>query len=255
MGGMISMLWLIPLGWVAGGVINTISDELPARRRLGRPFCVACGRTLPWERWMLPRVCPQCGRRPGLRTWLVHVYGLLVTIWIGTFHLPWAVALVWLLWAIYLAVVVVIDVEHRLILHPVSWAGVVLGGFSGTWLHGIRTTLLGGIGGFLILYIFYGLGEWFMRWMARRRGEAMEEVALGFGDVNLAGVLGLLLGWPGVISGIFLGILLSGGASLILLFSLIIRRSYRPFQQALPMGPFLVLGAAMTLLMSRAVLW
>jgi len=32
-----------------------------------------------------------------------------------------------------------------------------------------------------------------------------DEVALGFGDVNLAGIMGLLLGWPGITAGLVIG--------------------------------------------------
>ena len=37
-----------------------------------------------------------------------------------------------------------------------------------------------------------------------------EDVALGFGDVHLSGILGLLLGWPGITGGLFVAIILGG---------------------------------------------
>ena len=116
--------------------------------------------------------------------------------------------------------VVVIDLEHRLILHPVSIAGAVLAAIFGVWKHGWVETLIGGAAGFGMMWLLYLFGELFAKWMARRRGGLANEVALGFGDVNLAGVLGLLLGWPGIVLGLFLTILLGGVVSLlyILLF-------------------------------------
>ncbi len=148
---------------------------------------------------------------------------------------------------VYFAVVIVIDGEHRLILHPVSWAGAALGISLGVWRHGAGSTLLGGAAGYAVMLGLYALGEFFSRWMARRRGEALEEVALGFGDVNLAGVTGLFLGWPGVAAGLILAILLGGVVSGGYLLWMLARRRYRAFA-AIPYGPFLALAAVWLLL-------
>jgi leader peptidase (prepilin peptidase)/N-methyltransferase len=69
----------------------------------------------------------------------------------------------------------------------------------------------------------------------------LSEVALGFGDVNLAGVMGLLLGWPGIVLGLVLAIFLGGFVSLIYIVIMLITRRYKTFA-AIPYGPFLVLG-------------
>jgi leader peptidase (prepilin peptidase)/N-methyltransferase len=103
------------------------------------------------------------------------------------------------------------------------------------------------------MWVFYLLGELFAKWMARRRGEAMSEVALGFGDVNLAGVLGLLLGWPGIVLGLFLAILLGGAVSLIYILGAIIFRRYSVFT-AIPYGPFLVASGVILLFFNTALL-
>jgi prepilin signal peptidase PulO-like enzyme (type II secretory pathway) len=91
---------------------------------------------------------------------------------------------------VYFGIVVIIDMEHRLILHVVSAAGAVLGLILGTWLHGLVPTLIGGAAGFAAMLFFYYLGALLVRWMSRRRGDPQPEEALGFGDVTLSG------GWP-----------------------------------------------------------
>jgi len=136
------------------------------------------------------------------------------------------------LWGVYFGLVAVIDIEHRLILHPVSILGALMAFVHGLYLHGIQSTLLGGGFGFLVMLAFYYLGILFIRGLNRVREGETDEVALGFGDVNLAGVMGLLLGWPvigGVISALYLGLR-------------VITRQYTSFE-ALPYGPFLVLSA------------
>jgi leader peptidase (prepilin peptidase)/N-methyltransferase len=147
---------------------------------------------------------------------------------------------------IYLAVVAVIDLEYRLVLQPVSYFGFALGLGLGIWMHGWWQTLLGGAAGFAFMLILYYLGALFARWLARRRNEESDEVALGYGDVMLSGVLGLLLGWPGIIAGLVLAILLGGVASLVYLIWRVISKTYQPFM-AIPYAPFLVLGTIILL--------
>jgi leader peptidase (prepilin peptidase)/N-methyltransferase len=147
---------------------------------------------------------------------------------------------------LYFGVVTVIDLEHRLILHPVSLVGAVLGLGLGFWLHGWKSTLAGGVAGFVMMFLLYFLGDLFARLIARIRGETLDEVALGFGDVNLAGVLGLVLGWPGIVGGLLLAIMLGGLFSLLFLFVSMIRRRYRTFT-AIPYGPFLIASAVLLL--------
>ena len=74
---------------------------------------------------------------------------------------------------------------------------------------------------------------------------------MGFGDVKLAGVLGMYLGWLGwgaVIVGGFLGFLLGGivGGGLMLA-----RRAGR--KSAIPFGPFMVAGALIAVFVGPAI--
>jgi leader peptidase (prepilin peptidase)/N-methyltransferase len=69
--------------------------------------------------------------------------------------------------------------------------------------------------------------------------------ALGFGDVKLLGLLGLVLGWFGwgvLLAGLFLGLVAGALASLALLLT---RRA--GWRSAMPFGPPLLLGAALAL--------
>ena len=69
---------------------------------------------------------------------------------------------------------------------------------------------------------------------------------MGFGDVRLAFVLGLFLGWLGldhVLLGLFAGFFLGAVAGVVLVA---VRRRSR--KDAIPFGPFLALGALVTVL-------
>ena len=74
---------------------------------------------------------------------------------------------------------------------------------------------------------------------------AIAPEALGFGDVKLLGLLGLLLGWFGwgvLVAGVFLGLLTGALVSLVLLA---IRRA--GWRTRLPFGPPLMVGAVLAL--------
>lgn len=146
----------------------------------------------------------------------------------------------------YFGVVTVIDIEHRLILHPVSIFGGMIGLLIGSWLHGVRVTIIGGAAGFLMMLLLYYLGAIFVRLMARWRGTEINEVALGFGDVNLSGIVGLLLGWPGIVAGLVLAIILAGMISLIYMLIMALRGKYSA-NLAIPYGPFLVISTVVLL--------
>ncbi len=237
-----TLMWIIyfAVGWFSGFAVNYLVDFLLEARR------VEGGQLSPWSHYLYPQ------REWRWRTWVVWLLFMGAGLWFGAYP-PVDLGYLWgLALLIYFGVVTVIDLEHRLILHPVSLAGAGLALGLGSWLHGWRSTLLGGaagFGGMLILFLF---GELFARWITRRRGADFDEVALGFGDVNLAGVLGLLLGWPGIVGGLVLAILLGGVFSLLFMIGMLIFRRYRVFT-AIPYGPFLVASGVLLLYFPQVV--
>ena len=65
-------------------------------------------------------------------------------------------------------------------------------------------------------------------------------------DVILGGILGLILGWPGIVAGLVLGILIAGLVSFLYLVGMALIRRYQAFT-AIPYGPFLVASALLLL--------
>ena len=47
-------------------------------------------------------------------------------------------------------------------------------------------------------------------------------MAFGFGDVNLSGVLGLMLGWPFIVVGLVIAVLIGGVISLIYILGMLV---------------------------------
>ena len=73
------------------------------------------------------------------------------------------------------------------------------------------------------------------------------EEALGFGDVTISAVLGLMLGWPVIMYGLLFGVLAGGLISLALILILVAARRYQSMTVFTAYGPYLVFGAAILL--------
>lgn len=240
------------LAIIGAWLVNYLSDVLPLYRKIVKPTCPACQSMLGWRYYLAFTPCEECGSKPTKRHWIVIILLPILVVLLRFFPAPVLGEIGGILWLVYFAIVVVIDLEHRLILHPVSLVGAILGFVFGLRAHGLVDTLIGGAAGFGIMLIFYFLGDLFIQLLSKKRGEQIQEVALGFGDVNLSGVMGLLLGWPGVIAGLVGTILLGGVISGLYILANLIRKQYHAFQ-ALPYGPFIVISTLLLLIFSSKI--
>ena len=236
----------ILFGWILGLLVNYLSDVLPFSRSLTPPECLQCQNKWPMVAYLSLHKCPNCGLKRSIRTWFIQIFIPLVLVWL-MLNPPLRLNL-WMSAIIlsFFAIVAVIDFEHRAILYQESIAGAIIGLALGIYMHGLLPTVLGGLVGFAIMLVLYYLGILFARLVARMRGQVSSDVGLGFGDVTLAGVLGLMLGWPGITAGLILAILLAGVVSAVYLFIQIIGKRYQVFA-SIPYAPFLVLGSAILL--------
>jgi len=175
---MMDIAILIPalFGWLAGLFINYVADVLPLTRRFSQPVCMHCQSPFSWKDYLTLRTCQNCGRMRSLRTWLVQI---LTTASFVYFWLYPSKALgipLGMIVLVYFGIITVIDLEHRLILHPTSLVGAALGLLVGTLIHsrangllaGIGLSLLGGVFGFGLMYLLYQFGTLVARFRARK---------------------------------------------------------------------------------------
>ena len=202
-------------------------------------------------RYLSLRTCASCRKNRTARTWIVQILAIAasLSLWLNP-HTKLGYWVGFLL-LVYFSIVFVIDLEYRLIMHPVSIVGAFIGLGVGIYLNGILPTLLGGLGGFGIMLVFYLLGTVFARYRARRMvaagQEPDDEEALGAGDVILAGVLGLFLGWPLIWFGLLVGILLAGLITIPMFLIMLIARRYKEdaWLVFIPYGPFFLVSATL----------
>lgn len=228
-------------GLFIAAIINYIADVLPIHRRLSVGSCSSCNTQVGIFRYVLLPKCSTCGTKFGIRhfiTLLITMAGF-VTIQINSTVSIWILILDLLAFS-YFILIIVIDIEHHLILHWTSAFGAILMAIIGFIHHGFLPTIFGGFAGLFVMLVLFYLGIGFSKILAKRRGETVEE-GLGFGDVLLAGICGLLLGWPGISVGLFTGVMLGGIYSLGILITSAIRKNYQPYR-TIPYGPFLALS-------------
>lgn len=211
---LVSLLYAL-LGLICGALINMLADELPARERPGRPRCIHCRYQYGPTRWLaLGRRfwgggrCPQCGLPTRRRALLVEV-GTAGIFALLPFFLDYPADL--LFSTVYVAIlilVIITDLEHRLILHVVTVPGTFLALLGSVFVsnNSLLFALLGALLGFVVFFAFYWLGK-----------TLFGPGALGFGDVTLATMMGAMVGFPTIVFALVLGIFLGGFLTFFLL--------------------------------------
>jgi len=244
--------------------------ERPVRLSLGAPACANCGRRrspLAWSGLIAlltgRRRCPSCAAPLPLRHALVEATTILVLalIWtpMGT-RAQANAAIASVLYSLYgaiLLLILVTDLEHRLVPHVIVLPAIALAVLAAfvnpDWDSPVRA-LLGGVIGLLFGLSCYGGGILFARMLSRARGQTVEEVAFGFGDVTLITFIGLIVGIPDVLMALAIGVL-SGG---IVAFLLLLLRRLGPKRYTLvttiPYTPFLILGGAAILVFGPQIM-
>lgn len=242
-------------GVLVGSFLNVVIHRVPLGKSVVRPrsSCPTCGHTLsardnvPIVSWIvLKGRCRQCGERIGTRYPLVEIVtGLL---WAGLAW--WALVVDGALPLLPLVLVLgsvgvslaVIDLDHHrlpdqlvLPLYPVVLFGLAFASVvSGEWP--VWSTLGGG------LLWLVGVG---LPWLVTG-GRGM-----GFGDVKIAPVLGMVLGWwafSAAATGLLFSFLLGAVVGVAVLVS---GRGDR--KSAVPFGPFLLVGALLGLVIGPIV--
>jgi hypothetical protein len=240
--GILTVVISIFLGFIIGILINYLADVLPATRRFSQPVCPECKQPYSIKEYLFSLRCPHCHQRRTIRHFVVLISSMILSVLLRFFPFHglnfWAT----LPLLIYLGMIVVIDLEHRLVLIETSLFGFILMLIYGISFHGFLGALSGALGGMVIMLGFYILGVVFGKVVGKLRHKTINEVPFGFGDVVFGIILGLLAGWSAIAAAILVGILIFGAYSLVWLIGLIITKRYQSFSNAQALTPFLIFG-------------
>ena len=252
------LAFAIMLGASVGSFINVVVDRLPAGRSLVTPgsACEVCDRPLSlWEMvpvlsyiWLKGR-CRKCGSTIPRRLPMVEAITALL---FAAVYFRFGLGLEFVVLAAgvsLMLIVAFIDLERGLILNSIIFPSLVvlllLAPFwselghsraflgSHTMLASLLNSLVAGAGAFLV---FLGIGLVF-------------PAGMGGGDIKVAGVIGLLVGLPGVVFAFWIAVISAG---VVAISFLILHKKGR--KDALPFGPFLALGTVAVLLADSDIL-
>src|SRR4051812_9438472 len=237
---------------MVGSFLNVVIHRVPAGESVVRPRsrCPGCGTQLaerdniPVISWLVLRGrCRTCQMRISPRYPLVELLTGVVFGLVGLhFGADWALP-AFLVFAGSLIALSAIDLEHYRLPNRILLATTYMGlpllfaaaGLEHEW-HAARDAVVGGIVGLALLLAVH---------LVSPRG-------MGMGDVKLAGVLGLFLGYLSighVFVGLFLGFVLGA-----VLGVLLIATGVRSRKDHIPFGPFLAAGALLCVFIGQSIL-
>ncbi len=254
---LLGICWGALLNWLAGSVNEEGELQLEA------PVCPKCGakrkvkHLLPLLGFLIARGrCAQCKEPISARIPIVEfVTGALFALLYLKYGLAWELCIL-LVYSSILIVLCVTDIEHFILPNIVNYPGMIVAaaislvvmlahyrlpwalflagsGFMTAFNNYLLSAVAGGLAGALLLFLVVLLS----------RG------GMGMGDVVLAGLLGLMVGFPLVFIALFVGIVAGGLVAAVLLIT---RRKGR--KDMLPFGPFLCVGGLVTLLWGKQLL-
>jgi len=235
-------------GLIVGSFLNVVIDRLPSGESLAFPpsHCSACKHRLAVKD-LVPLIsyiflkgrCRYCETHITLRIPIVEAstaiaFGLL---FLKFPHSPASLAIAIFYFCLLIAITV-IDLEHQLILNWLVYPAAPIATALSIWssrpsmVPDIEHAAIGlGIG--LILFLLIAL---------------LSRGGMGLGDVKMAALMGIILGYPNVLVAIFLAIVAGGIVAIALLAT---RKKGR--KQGIPFGPFLAFGTMLALLWGPSI--
>lgn len=240
------------LGLLVGSFLNVVIHRVPRHESVVSPrsACPKCGTeitsrdNIPVVSWLLLQGrCRSCGEPISARYPLVELLtGVVFAMVGGRLGADWALP-AFLVFSAGLIALSVIDLETyllpRKVVYPTLFATAGLLLLAGAVTRDLRGLAEAAAGGLIAFAIFFAI-------------HFVSPKGMGFGDVRLAGVIGMALGWielPLVGVGLFLAFVLATivGVSLMLFGG-------RSRKDKVPFGPFLAGGALLAVLVGQSIL-
>ena len=238
-------LLVIFLGLAVGSFLNVIIlrfDELKTIWRV-RSHCVKCKKEIRWydlvpffSYFILGGKCRDCKKPISYQYPIVE--GLTAVLFACIYYhygLSWLALILSVIIAI-LIVIAVYDIIHLEIPDVLTYLGIFFAlGFTFLKLYQTNSLALENLipygyailaaGGFLGFLVILSREKW-----------------MGAGDILLGALMGILLGMPNVLVGLFFAFVLGSIVGLILVFA-----KKKTLKDAVPFGPFLVIGTFIAL--------
>ena len=237
------------LGLLIGSFLNVCIYRLPRGQSIVWPgsHCPVCEKAIEFYDnvpllsylWLAGR-CRACRTHISIQYPVVeaaNAAGYLAILW--TFGLTWTTVLYAILFSALLLVTVT-DLTHKIIPNVVTVPGIALG------LAGAATVLPVGLLNALLGVAVGGGVLWALAWASPY---LFGKEGMGGGDIKLLAMIGAFLGWKPVLLTIMIGSLTGSVIGVILIALGVMKRD-----EYIPFGPFLVLGALISMFFAPQLL-
>lgn len=251
------LLLLFVIGIFAGSFLNVAVDRFPRKETIlkGRSHCEFCKKELKWfdlipllSFLFLKGKCRYCHKKLSLYYPIIELstgalFALVYTyinfqFSVFNFQLSTFISFFYYLFIASSFIVIFFeDLKFGIIPDKVVFPAIIISLAYSFIIHNslfivYLSSAVGAFAFFLILFLI-------------TRGKGM-----GFGDVKLAFLLGLVLGFPEIILALYLAFLTGAIAGIIL----IIWRKKRSLKEAIPFGPFLIAGALVSIFLGGLII-
>jgi len=248
---------LFIIGLCVGSFLNVLIDRIPNDESplAGRSYCDHCKKTLRWHNMvpllsfaLLKGKCRYCRTSISFYYPLVELVTGIMFVIVFFFliesrimnHESWFTNFEFIInyfyYALILSSFIVIfftDLKYGIIPDKIVYPAVAAAAIF-NFQFSIFNFIFSAIGAFIFFLLLYLI----------TRGKGM-----GFGDVKLAFLLGIVLGFPKIIVAFYLAFLTGA-----IVGSILIIWGKKKLKSAIPFGPFLILGAALSIFFGEKIL-
>ncbi|MGK7927232.1 MAG: A24 family peptidase [Spirulina sp.] len=256
---LVTGLLIFAFGSAIGSFLNVVVYRLPAKLSILFPpsRCPHCltklgkGENIPIFGWLLLKgKCKHCQAPISPRYPLVEAgTGILFLFVFWRFGMSWETLGYWTFLSGLLALSL-IDFDTFTLPNSLTQSGLIVGlGFMLLWGWQETGTISGSLEGLVTGISGAVVGIWLFEAIAFVGSIAYGRTAMGAGDAKLAAMIGTWLGWKFLLLSGFLacvcGAFIGGGA---------IALGWRSRDKAIPFGPFLAIGAFLTVFWGEIIL-
>lgn len=237
-------------GLIIGSFINCVIYRLEKHEAVtGRSYCPHCKHQLAWHDlvpiasfFALRGACRYCRKRIAWQYPLVELLAGIIFLAIFIFFRPMGVGgwlqllFFWYIASVFM-VLFIYDLKHCLIPDAVLLPAIAIAliyrltATPGAFFYNYLLAALAASGFFLLIFLLSG-GRW-----------------MGFGDVKLAALLGLFMGFPGVVWGLFFACVFG---AIIGIVAICLKK--KRMKSEMPFAPFLIAGNVLALLWGKEII-